>query len=338
MRGHPYWQWLENSLRAESRAIGGEPCRICTRSIEASAPWQYRDRHVCSGQCNGLLRSQFDSKVRQGEVPRYRAPEDYRATLRRERDREPQFYRTDLSAEFPYEHGRWPVLGDVIERHGQLSVYMPLGALPYVHPLITGVMRENSIPENNAYAVLHANSGAYTAWFTRASGRPRRSKMEKVFVGMEVIADCSKAFHSGGRNMYCEIERITDVDEHGWEFTWEATVFTPVQLHTSLWAPGRQKLSEKRSRVSRAKSAYLARIRALGLVGDAEGVDPWEVYEGDDWICGLCGGEVDPKLEWPDPYCATLDHIRPVTRLGAHSMGNLQTAHWICNLRKGNRS
>lgn len=54
------------------------------------------------------------------------------------------------------------------------------------------------------------------------------------------------------------------------------------------------------------------------------------VIERDEYVCGLCGGEVEPD----DVH---LDHIVPVTHGGQNEAGNLQVAHSICNLRKGNR-
>lgn len=338
VRGHPYWQWFEASLKADSRAVGGEPCRMCSRPIPAATHWLYRDRHVCSSRCNDRLKDQLPLLVLQGQVPRYRKPASYREALRCESLRTPRIFRTDPSAEFPYEHGRWPVIGDVIERHGHLAVYLPFKALPHVHQSIVDEMRARNIPEERTYIVLHANSGAYTAWFTRYSGNPRRFKIGRTFFGMEEIEDRSNSFMSGGQRIYCYTERITDVDEDGLEFVWEAQVFTPVRHLAPLWTPARYELSAKRSRISRARSAYLARMRALGVVAEADRVDPQDIYERDDWICGLCGEDIDPESEWPDPYVATLDHIKPVTHFGAHSSDNLQAAHWICNVSKGNRA
>lgn len=60
-----------------------------------------------------------------------------------------------------------------------------------------------------------------------------------------------------------------------------------------------------------------------------------QVYERDSWMCGLCNRTVDPQLTWPHPLSASIDHIVPVARGGDHSLENLQTAHLVCNLRKG---
>lgn len=62
-----------------------------------------------------------------------------------------------------------------------------------------------------------------------------------------------------------------------------------------------------------------------------------EVFERDDWLCGLCGEPVDKDLAWPDPMSASLDHITPLSRGGAHTLDNVQLAHLACNIRKNNK-
>lgn len=66
-----------------------------------------------------------------------------------------------------------------------------------------------------------------------------------------------------------------------------------------------------------------------------ERFDRHEIFERDDWICGICGDLVDRELRHPDPMAASLDHIIPVSRGGKHSRSNTQCSHWICNMRKG---
>jgi hypothetical protein len=54
------------------------------------------------------------------------------------------------------------------------------------------------------------------------------------------------------------------------------------------------------------------------------------VIERDGYVCGLCGGEVEPS----DVH---IDHILPVAHGGQDVMSNLQVAHSWCNLSKGAR-
>lgn len=52
-------------------------------------------------------------------------------------------------------------------------------------------------------------------------------------------------------------------------------------------------------------------------------------------VCGICGKPVDKTLKYPDPWCATIDHIIPCNAGGHPSaLDNLQLAHFRCNRKK----
>lgn len=85
------------------------------------------------------------------------------------------------------------------------------------------------------------------------------------------------------------------------------------------------------------KPAYRERSRITGLSRRAqkrnqfvEKVDPQEVYERHQGMCGICGDPVDRD-------CFHIDHIVPLARGGEHSYSNCQPAHPLCNYRKGAR-
>lgn len=55
-------------------------------------------------------------------------------------------------------------------------------------------------------------------------------------------------------------------------------------------------------------------------------------------VCALCGRPVDFSLKYPDPMCATVDHIVPIDRGGHPSdIDNLQLAHLTCNRAKADK-
>jgi hypothetical protein len=83
--------------------------------------------------------------------------------------------------------------------------------------------------------------------------------------------------------------------------------------------------------------ARQARRRAQALSLPYEDFCDIEIFERDNWICGLCGEPVDRNLRWPDPQSPSLDHILPLTRHGHHVRVNCQLAHLRCNISKGNR-
>lgn len=55
-------------------------------------------------------------------------------------------------------------------------------------------------------------------------------------------------------------------------------------------------------------------------------------------VCGICGKPVNKSLKYPDPMCATVDHIIPVARNGdPTALDNLQLAHKYCNRMKSDK-
>lgn len=85
----------------------------------------------------------------------------------------------------------------------------------------------------------------------------------------------------------------------------------------------------------RKANRHKRRAQKLNLPADA--IRPLEVYERDEWVCGICEMPVDRATAYPDPLSPSLDHIIPLSLNGHHVMENVQLAHLSCNVRKGNR-
>lgn len=86
---------------------------------------------------------------------------------------------------------------------------------------------------------------------------------------------------------------------------------------------------------NRANWPHLNARRARLREAFVEKFDRIEIFERDGWVCGICGGDVDPDTAWPDPSSASLDHIVPVSRGGKHERANAQCSHLACNVKKG---
>jgi len=50
--------------------------------------------------------------------------------------------------------------------------------------------------------------------------------------------------------------------------------------------------------------------------------------------CGVCGGEIDYSLPWPDPQCFVVDHKVALSRGGQDVISNKQACHNACNSKK----
>lgn len=82
--------------------------------------------------------------------------------------------------------------------------------------------------------------------------------------------------------------------------------------------------------------------RAEGLRRDAikaagERFKKIEIYERDEWMCWICGGEIDSNLTYPDPFYVSLDHAVPLSQGGEHTRANARTAHLRCNIQRGRK-
>lgn len=67
-----------------------------------------------------------------------------------------------------------------------------------------------------------------------------------------------------------------------------------------------------------------------------EHIDPLEIFERDNWICGICGEKIDKNLSYPHPMSASLDHIIPFSKGGTHTKDNVRATHLKCNIIRGN--
>lgn len=60
-----------------------------------------------------------------------------------------------------------------------------------------------------------------------------------------------------------------------------------------------------------------------------------DVFERDNWTCHLCGDAIDPRLRGDNWWRATLDHLLPLSKGGSHTLDNVASAHWRCNMDRG---
>lgn len=107
--------------------------------------------------------------------------------------------------------------------------------------------------------------------------------------------------------------------------TWRPDPIDPMQQY--LNSIEKRKQWEQNNKHKRAMVNLRVYSLARGCVF-VEDVYPDIVYERDNYICQLCKEPTDPKTR-------TIDHIIPASCKGEHSYTNCQTAHRVCNIRKG---
>ena len=104
-------------------------------------------------------------------------------------------------------------------------------------------------------------------------------------------------------------------------------------MHWRRWAraTGRERTPAwNEQRRARWKARFAAKRNAVSEV-----IVYQDVFVRDRWICGICGTSVDPLLEYPDPFSASLDHVIPLSKGGTHTYSNVQCSHLRCNVGKG---
>lgn len=112
-----------------------------------------------------------------------------------------------------------------------------------------------------------------------------------------------------------------------------------VRLNTARVERQRHEDGSRQARYRQARpevhAAVEARRRARKAGGQTEVYDRKEIYERDGGVCQLCEVMVDLALAWPDLMSFSIDHKVPISRGGSDIRDNVQTAHLICNIRKG---
>ena len=95
--------------------------------------------------------------------------------------------------------------------------------------------------------------------------------------------------------------------------------------------------SDECQRKARFNTSRAQRRMRIPVGGTEQTVSRLAIYERDNWTCLLCGEPVDRDRRHPDPMCASLDHVVPVSMGGTNDAENFQTSHLVCNLRAGNK-
>jgi 5-methylcytosine-specific restriction endonuclease McrA len=81
--------------------------------------------------------------------------------------------------------------------------------------------------------------------------------------------------------------------------------------------------------------ARKAAVRRHRVAESPETFTREEIFDRDNWICGICGIPTDRSVCHPEPYAPVLDHIVPISADGEHVRSNVQCAHSRCNTLKG---
>lgn len=86
------------------------------------------------------------------------------------------------------------------------------------------------------------------------------------------------------------------------------------------------------------RMARLAARRAVtrGATGPVERFTVDDLLERDGYDCGICGTPI-LREPYPHPKSPSVDHIKPLSKGGSHTLTNARAAHLRCNISRGAR-
>lgn len=311
----------------DGRAKGGELCIICGEPISASAHWVQRDRHVCSGRCNNLLRRRYGRGSATIDSERVTTAVETVGPRPSPRTSGSRVFPTRPDAvppELPIEwEGYGPHPGDVVERYGILTQYV-VQDMPEDYFTSRVVI---AVAESGDMFVAGANAEGYYSSLVIGPHAPDGQRLEGQLFGQR--------FRVNGVLCEWRRERVTDLQPDGADyFFWECYAAVPAgapkypePMHSARYRTE----MDRRRRASSNAAKHERRAREDAKI---ERFDPLEVYERDGWLCSICGTEVEPAVLHPDAMSASLDHVVPLSKGGDHTRQNSALAHLICNIRK----
>ena len=88
--------------------------------------------------------------------------------------------------------------------------------------------------------------------------------------------------------------------------------------------------------VLRRESYRIKSARRQGITNPIR-VSADALIERDGNLCHICLTGIDLSLARNSRFGATIDHVIPVSKGGADTLDNMKLAHWICNIKKGNK-
>lgn len=307
----------------DGRAKGGEACVICSNPVPREAHWSQRDRHVCSTHCNQLLRRRYGRRSPTIDPARIEAAREAVGPLPNPRTSGPRVFATAPDQYLPIEwEGYGPIPGDIVERYGIVTQYA-------VYEMPDWYYADRVIIAMTTVGESFITGATEEGWFSSLmigahSPDGQRSDEQSGYT-----------FECQGVTCHWRRERITDLQPDGVNyFYWDTFAAVPVDappypqpMHSARYRAE----MDRRRRVAGNAAKHERRARETALI---ERFDPIEVYERDDWMCQICGSEVESAVLYPDPFSASLDHVIALSRGGDHTRQNTVLAHLRCNLMK----
>lgn len=102
-----------------------------------------------------------------------------------------------------------------------------------------------------------------------------------------------------------------------------------------LYSLDKKRANDRRLSVAKgSQSTHRNRAKRFGV--EYNTLNAQVIFERDNWTCYLCGVKVERAKKYK-PNRATLDHVIPLSKGGAHTYDNVKTCCNWCNSSKGDK-
>jgi hypothetical protein len=176
--------------------------------------------------------------------------------------------------------------------------------------------------------------------------KPKKTKIEKVCsfcsklfsTALDDARFCSNKCRAEGYKQESKAERARQREANPRRFDYDCDRCGKLVVTDKMVTKGRNGrfckpcANRKRREHYRIKSEFRRGIaNPLRITAD-------DLIERDGLNCHLCHEPIDPSLPRNSRFGATIDHVIPISKGGLDELDNLKLAHWICNIRKGNKT
>ncbi len=171
---------------------------------------------------------------------------------------------------------------------------------------------------HEAYRKANLDKFCGYSWLWAQNNPEKKKAINKTY--REVTPDKEKARHKAYRKANKEsikVQRKVYRERHKEE----------IRIYDTIWREANPDKTRNRDR----------KRQALKYKVPFEPINDKRIFIRDGWVCQICHKRVNKKLKYPNPMCASLDHIIPLSEGGHDLYSNVQLAHLRCNLSKGAR-